>query len=189
MNLDYLRQELLSLIKQEAVEHAAENEFFKLSNGDLSPYYIDLRKITLNARGLWLACELIDHCWSNFEFDVDAIGGPCLGADPLVGGLLKWHGQHNHHTRGFLVRKESKNHGKSGLIIGSVKPGDHCLLIDDVISSGASIFNAIHALKEFGAEVDYVISIVDRNSGVGELLRRLNVGFHSLYTLEDLELE
>jgi orotate phosphoribosyltransferase len=115
---------------------------------------------------------------------MEAIGGPCVGADPIVGGFLYQIGPSN--VRGFLVRKEEKGHGVDGLIIGSVKPGDRCLIVEDVTTSGGSLLRACEIVQKFGCEVAEVISVVDRNAGARELFDRHGIKFSSLLNIDEL---
>ena len=97
-----MRKELLTLLKKEA--------FFKkkitLSSGKTSNYYIDVRRVSLTSRGIYLISCLL---WDLLKHDrVTAVGGPTLGADPLVGGLCTVAYQHKKNWRGFLIRKAPK---------------------------------------------------------------------------------
>lgn len=84
------------------------------------------------------------HELQGFEFQ--AIGGPCVGANPIIGGYLYASGCGNPDLRGYLVRKEEKGHGLEGLVIGSIQPGDRCVMVEDVSTTGGSMMKAIEAV-------------------------------------------
>jgi len=184
------KNKLISLVKEFALEVKPEGEFFTLKSGVKSRFYLDCRKLTLHDEGLHTVVDLMWDKLNELElpYDIDAMGGPCVGADPIVGGLLYRCGYHNSHgdTRGFLVRKEEKTHGKSGRIIGSVKPGDNCLFVEDVTTTGSTSLEAIEALEEFGANVKVILSVVDRLSGAGEAFAAKGIPFYPLLTTNDL---
>jgi orotate phosphoribosyltransferase len=177
---------LKNLIQTQAIKHGD----FVLKSGAKSSYYIDLRQVTLQSEGL----RLISHCLCDVlsdkqqhPFDIDAIGGPCVGADPIVGGMLQIRASHpNHYLRGFLVRKEQKGHGINDLVIGSVKEDDHCVIVEDVTTSGGSLLRACEIVQEFGCTISEVISVVDRNAGANELFEEHNIKFSSLFNIDEL---
>tara|TARA_Y100000034_G_scaffold33124_2_gene40649 strand:+ start:4255 stop:4758 length:504 start_codon:yes stop_codon:yes gene_type:complete len=161
-------------IQTQAIEHGD----FLLKSGERSSYYIDLRRVTLQSEGL----RLIVQCIADMGVHFDAIGGPCVGADPIVGAFL--HTKDN--LRGFLVRKEAKDHGIDGLIIGSVKPEDRCIIVEDVTTSGGSLLRACQIVQKFGCEIAEVVSVVDRNAGATELFQENGIKFSSLLSIEGL---
>ncbi|CAE7860245.1 PYRB [Symbiodinium microadriaticum] len=179
------KQELVDLVKEFALEFAPEGEFFTLKSGAKSKFYLDCRKLTLSARG---AHCIATHLYNHLARDrFHAVGGPCVGADPIVGAFLFYAVMGlRPQTRGFLVRKESKEHGKSGRIIGSVRPGDEVVMFEDVTTSGGSSLDAIEAIEDFGAKVVQVVSVVDRQAGATELFAEKGIPFHSLLNLDDL---
>lgn len=165
-------------------ESALEMGDFTLKSGKKSSFYLDLRKITLDSKGLDLAVTLLDNMIP--YIGVQAIGGPSIGADPLVGGLLCRRAYMKHHQRGFLIRKESKDHGKDGLVIGSVRPNDKVTIVEDVTTSGMSAMRAVDVIEGFGCKVVQVVSLVDRLDGAGDLFRDRNIHFQPVATISDI---
>ena len=165
------------MIQTKAIKHGD----FLLKSGKRSPYYIDLRQVTLQSEGLKLIVDAVIDKIERWD-DFDAIGGPCIGADPIVGGIL----YNVDALRGFLVRKEQKDHGVEGLIIGSVQPEDRCVIVEDVTTSGGSLLRACEIVQEFGCTISEVISIVDRNVGAKKLFEEHNIQFSSLFDIEEL---
>lgn len=180
------KDKLISLVKDQALELAPEGKPFILKSGAESTFYLDCRKITLTPLGLTQICSHTMYYLATNHIKFDAVGGPCVGADPIVGGLLQMAVFARPKMRGFLVRKEEKDHGKAGRIIGSVLPGDNVVVVEDVTTSGGSLLSAVEAVEEFGAKVVQVISVIDRNAGATELFEKHKIPFHSLLTLDDL---
>ncbi len=152
---------------------------FVLKSGRTSSVYIDLRRLTLSGylpvvTGAIRDVVKITH--------VRAVGGPSLGADPIVGGLLAT----GLIPRGFLVRPITKDHGLDGLVIGSVQPGDRCLVVEDVVTTGSSLLHAIDAVEHFGAKVVHAVAILNRTGEVGPRLAEIGIEFTALLTLTDL---
>lgn len=84
-----MTDELIQLIKEQALEIREPNQPpFLLKNGGTSRFYLDCRKVTLHDRGLYLIVNTIWNKLLGLPYDIDAIGGPCVGADPIVGGML-----------------------------------------------------------------------------------------------------
>lgn len=185
--IDY-KNTLIDLVKDLALEIKPEGEFFTLKSGEKSRFYLDCRKLTLHNFGLSL---VVDAMWDILHHEIggiNAIGGPCIGADPIVGGLLYKAGSVNLPTvRGFLIRKEEKLHGKKDRVVGSIRPGDTCVLIEDVITTGSTSFEAIEILqKELNANVVVVLAIIDRSTKGSQLFKSQGALFRSLLTTKDL---
>lgn len=175
-----MSQDLIDAVKRYALEFGD----FTLKSGKKSHFYLDCRKLTLSTGVAYVVDAILESVDTT---DFDAIGGPCVGADPIVGAFLdRMENLDIVPYRGFLVRKEEKGHGKSGLVIGSVKPGDECLVVEDVTTSGGSLLRAVQVIQEFGCKVKQVVSIVDREEGASELFLEHGIKFTPLLTLSDL---
>lgn len=175
-----MKKELLFLLKKEA--------FFrkrvKLSSGKLSNYYLDVRRVSLSPQGIYLISRLIFQLLKNS--DIDAVGGPTLGADPIVSGVCLLAYKDKKKIKGFLIRKIPKKYGRQKLIEGQpLNSGEKVVLIDDVATSGASLIKAIDVLKKERIKVVKAIVVVDREEGAGKNLARLGCVFTSLYTKSD----
>lgn len=171
-----LRDRLLQLLTS-----VYEEREVTLSSGAKSNYYIDGRQITLTAEGVRLAAQMVLEAISDDA--VDAVGGPTIGADPLVGAILSLSFHEGRPLRGFLVRSAAKEHGTGRLIEGPpLQPGDRVIIVDDVLTTGGSIRRAISAAEEAGAVVARVVVLVDREEGGSEALRRDGYGLTALFT-------
>lgn len=173
-----MKDDLIRLVKELALTVAPPGRPFKLRSGATSPYYLDCRKLTLSRRGL----REVLSCLSTVLPPSAIVGGPCVGADPVVGGALAL----GLAERGFLVRPEAKGHGLGGRIVGDLRPGDRVVLIDDVATLGGSLLDAVQAVRAAGAEVAMALAIVDRLAGADALLNAHGVPFRPLLTVEDL---
>lgn len=183
---DYQKEKLKTAIQNLALEVKPEGEFFTLKSGAQSKYYLDCRNLNLSPDGLFLVVSAMAD--EIDELDVEAVGGPTLGADPIVGGLIYNSGLLKRDIRGFLVRKESKDHGKAGRVVGPLKPGDRCAIVEDVCTSGQSAMEAIEAVEAFGAKVTHVFCVVDRQMGGVELFASKGIIFKPLLTIKDFGL-
>jgi orotate phosphoribosyltransferase len=182
---DSIKTELITAVKEMAVEFGN----FTLASGRKSNFYLDCRRLTLCSSGLYIVTQAM-HIAVTGLGSFDAVGGPSLGADPIVGGLLHDYGIRNEVMRGFLVRKEAKTHGKGGLVIGSVKAEDRVILVEDVATSGESLLWACDVVRrELGVHIVGAVVIVDRLAGARETFEKRGIRFASLLTIEDLDLK
>src|SRR6266513_1283116 len=121
------RQELLRLLATKSFRLGE----FKLSAGGTSDYYIDCRTTTLDARGAQLTGQLFLEEIRSRGWDVQAIGGLTMGADPIVVAVAMTSGT----IDGFLVRKAEKQHGMAQKIEGFREKGAHVVIVDDVCTT------------------------------------------------------
>ena len=128
---------------RELTEHALVLEEVILSSGAKASYFIDAKRVILRPSGFRLLIEQVQHYVR--ELGATAVGGLTLGADAIACAALV-DGPDN--VKGFFVRKEPKAHGLQKLIEGpALEPGDRCLIVDDVVTSGASTIKAIQAIQ------------------------------------------
>jgi len=175
---------LLQLFKTEAVDDSKE---FLLSSGARSNYYIDAKQVTLSQEGARLIGELILNAIENI--DVEAIGGPEIGAIPIVDAVLYLAKERGRDLSGFYVKKNPKDHGKRQWLEGPLRVGVRVAIVDDVVTSGHSILRAIHTVEqEADCEVAIVIVLVDRMEGAKENLTKAGYIVQSIFTCEDFGL-
>lgn len=177
------RRRLLALIAEKGFRRGV----FRLSSGRLSPYYIDLRKIGLEAEGAYLCGRLLFDLVR--DSGAQAVGGLTLGADPLVTAAAVASYEAGQPINAFIVRKEAKGHGTGRWIEGpDITPGMPVAIIDDVITTGGSALQAAERAQEAGARVICVGFVVDRQEGGREDLLRRGYQVRSLFNVEDLGL-
>ena len=109
------------------------------------------------------------------EWDVFAIGGLTLGADPVSYAIAYASASTARPLRAFTVRKESKAHGAGRLIEGPFQVGDRVAIIEDVITTGSSALRAVAAIRAAGGVVAGVLSLVDREEGGRESILACDV--------------
>jgi len=144
-----------------------------LSSGKKSDYYLDCRLTTLDPEGSVLVAHSILELLAAQSIRAEAIGGMSIGADPVVSSVVALSQLEGRPLRGFLVRKERKEHGMQRRIegIGRV-PVRNVVIVDDVCTTGKSTFEAIEAAESEGMKVVAVISVVDREEGGSADLRK-----------------
>ena len=176
------KQELLKLLQTKAVIYGRRT----LASGKTSYYYIDGKQVTLDARGAYLIGRCIFELIKSNH--ADAIGGPTLGADPIVGAVLAEAGRQNISLYGFIVRKEAKDHGTSKLVEGpAFKPGAKAVLVEDVITTGGSVLKAALAVEQAGAKVVQIVTLVDREEGAANILA--SYSYTPLFSKADLKIK
>ncbi|HVP64185.1 MAG TPA: orotate phosphoribosyltransferase [candidate division Zixibacteria bacterium] len=157
------RQELLALLAQKSFRLGE----FKLSSGGTSDYYIDCRTTTLSAEGARLTGQVFFDEIKRRGWNVQAIGGLTMGADPIVVAVSVISAQQGHPVEGFLVRKSEKQHGTGQRIEGFRQQGARVVIVDDVCTTGGSTIQAIEAVRQFGFTVVGVMCLVEREEAKG----------------------
>jgi len=158
---------------------------FTLASGKKSDYYIDARLTTLDAEGVYLIGRiLLDEIKK--DSSITAVGGPTMGADPIVGSILTVSHEDGYQVAGFLVRKQEKGHGTGKLIEGNLKPGDRVAMVEDVVTTGGSVIKAINAVRDAGAEVSKLLVIVDREEGGRSKFEEMGVEFFAIFKISEL---
>jgi len=162
------RGELRQILKSTSLFRGS----FVLASGKTSEYYFDCKLTTLSEpRGLKLAAQLLYDRIESCGLPVHAVGGLVMGSAPLVIAVSLEALARGKTLPGFMVRKEPKPHGRQRLIEGVVKRGTNVVILEDVVTSGASVLKAIRAAEDEGATVVKVLMLVDRDEGAAETLR------------------
>lgn len=171
--------ELAELVKELAVVHGKVT----LSSGKEADYYVDLRRATLHARASRLIGQLLRELTA--DWDYVAVGGLTLGADPVATSVMHADGREIH---AFVVRKEAKKHGMQRRVEGPDVVGKRVLVVEDTTTTGNSPLTAVAALREAGAEVVGVATVVDRATGAGDVIAAEGLEYRYLLGLSDLGL-
>ena len=158
---------------------------FKLASGKLSRYYVNCRIVTLDPEGMILIGSLISDRVGGSA--IDAIGGPALGAIPIIDAVAMISFQRGKVLKPFYVRERVRDHGIAKKIEGNVQKGDRVVIIDDVITTGGSTIRAIKCARDEGLEVVKVIALVDREEGGREAIEQHVKDFESLLTMSSLK--
>ena len=148
---------------------------FTLASGEKSSYYIDIKTALLDPV---LLRHIGDRIAETYTFDV--VAGVAVGGIPIaVAAALSADKPY------AIIRREPKTHGRPDLVIGAVE-GKDALLVEDVTTSGGSVLYGVRALRENGARVERVVSVVDREQGAAAMLKRENIVLHSLARASEL---
>lgn len=174
------RDALLQQIKDKAVVHGKVT----LSSGLEADYYIDLRRITLDAEAAPLVGRVMLDLTA--DLDYDAVGGLTLGADPVAAAMLHAAAARGQRLDAFVVRKAQKAHGMQRRIEGPDVTGRRVLVVEDTSTTGGSPLTAVEAVREAGGEVVAVATIVDR--GASGAIDAAGLPYLSGYRLADLDL-
>ena len=138
---------------------------FVLASGARSSVYFDCKRATLDPEGVALIGELLWEQIAALPGEIKAVGGPTIGADPIVGHLAALSWQKGKPIAAFLVRKATKSHGTQRLIENPPPAGSRVVLFEDVVTSGGSTLDAVRAAEEAGLKIAAIFALVDREQG------------------------
>jgi orotate phosphoribosyltransferase len=175
------RERLKDLLRRKSVVRGK----FTLASGKTSDYYIDCKLTTLDPEGALLVGHAVLDRLEAENIQADAIGGPPIGAHPIVTAVAAVSHLRGKPLPAFLIRKEAKTHGLEKQIEGPVKSGARVVVIDDVCTSGGSTIQALDAVKNAGLEIVAVMCLVDREQGGSEKLSA-SYRFLPLFTAKEL---
>ena len=176
----YDRQALSDLIKKQALQFGQ----FTLASGKQASYYLDCRKVTLDARGAKLiGAGMLEILTDDMP---DLVGGMVIGADPITASILTLAGIRDIPLRGIMVRKESKSHGTGKFVEGPYAEGESLVIVEDVVTTGGSSLKAIERCEAVGLKVKKVLAIVDRLEGGREAFAERGYELTTLFTVKDL---
>lgn len=176
-----LKTKLIQILKEKSL---ITNVTRVLTSGRTSHYYIDAKMTTLDPQGSSLVGRLILEVLK--EYDIDAIGGYTLGADPIVSVVAALSAETDRPLPAFIVRKEPKKHGERKMIEGPFEKGWRVVVVDDVVTTGSSTLKACRAVEDEGGKVALTLTIVDRQEGGRENLEKEGYRFLSLCTRDEL---
>lgn len=157
---------------------------FVLSSGAISDYYLDLRLATTHPAAARLAARFL--LAEVARRGANRVGGPTLGADPLVGAAVSLVPAAAGALGGFMVRPQAKDHGTGRQIEGHLGAGDRALVFDDVVTAGGSILRAVDAVRTAGAEVVGSWCLVDRDQGGREKLADVGAPLTAVFSVREV---
>jgi orotate phosphoribosyltransferase len=166
-------------------EHALVLGRVTLSSGAEADYYVDAKRAILRPAGFRALGELV--AGEAEERGATAVGGMTMGADPVACAALAA----STRLRAFFVRKERKSHGLQRWIEGPpLDPGERCLVVEDVVTTGGSTVAAVERVHEEGLEVVGVLSVLDRLAGGGKAIERAaRAPYLALTTIDEVHPE
>jgi orotate phosphoribosyltransferase len=153
-----------------------------LTSGQTAHYLVDAKRAILLPAGFRALSELVAH--QARAWNATAVGGMTMGADPIACAALSGGAD----VKAFFVRKEAKTHGLSRRIEGPLlEPGERCMLVEDVVTTGGSTVRALEALLDEGHEVCGVLAICDRLAGGAETIEQAaDAPFVALTTIDEV---
>jgi orotate phosphoribosyltransferase len=177
---DDARAALAALVHTKGYEY--RDPPFQLTSGGSSHDYVDGKHAIATGPDLRRASQAVIDI---VEVPFDAVGGPTMGADALAAGVALLAG-----TSWFSIRKEAKGHGRGAWVEGArLEPGQRVVLLDDVVSTGASLLRAAERVRELGVEVVAATTLLDRSPAVGWRLAAAGITWLPLLTWVDLDIE
>ena len=160
---------------------------FTLRSGAVSSWYLDGRQVTFDGVGAWHVGRAFAE---TLDPKVEAVGGMTMGADPIAVATAMVSSESGRPIRAFSIRKEVKDHGTGGRLVGPVDAGMKVALVEDATTTGSATNEAASAVLDAGLEIVQVIVMVDRSAGKAEAnLAHLGVPFVALVTPDDLGVE
>ncbi len=158
-----------------------------LTSGAVSDYYFDCKRATLSSEGAPLVGEAVLDAIKTLPEQPRAVGGLTHGADPIIGAAMMKAAERGLHLDGFYVRKEPKKHGTQKLVENAPAAGTPVAIVDDVVTKGGSVVQAIDGAENVGCRVVAVIVLVDRLEGGAEKIKARvpNARYVPIYTLRD----
>jgi orotate phosphoribosyltransferase len=177
------RSRLLDLIRTKALEIRSVT----LSSGRTSNYYVDCKRVTLSPEGAYLTAKLMLEM---IKPEVAAVGGLTLGADPIVSSIAVLSHLQGRSLPALIVRKEPKKHGTMSFIEGpALDKGIKVAVVDDVVTSGASLIRSLERLAAEGYQCVQALALLDREEGGREALQEKGYKLETIYSKGDLQIE
>ncbi|WP_034490732.1 orotate phosphoribosyltransferase [Afifella pfennigii] len=179
-----MNQELYDIIAQRSFR---EGGAFTLASGRKSSVYFNLKPTMLDPAGARLIGSAIAQ--KAGELGTDYVGGLAMGAVPLVAVTAAMSAAGKRPVRAVFIRKEAKGHGTQsqveGLAEGESLEGRAVLVVEDVTTTGGSAMLAIEALRQAGAKVRDVLTVVDRQEGAEAAFAEAGLTLHALFRKQD----
>jgi orotate phosphoribosyltransferase len=177
------RERLLELLKSKALEIRKVT----LSSGKTSDYYMDCKRVTLSPEGAYLTARLMLEM---IPPEVSAVGGLTLGADPIVSSIAVLSHIQGRDLSALIVRKEPKKHGTMSFVEGPALEKDAKIaVVEDVVTSGASLLKAIDRIAAAGYQPVQALTILDRHEGGKEAIAERGFMLQALFTRDDLNIK
>ena len=157
-----------------------------LASGREADYYVDMRRVTLDAEAapaIGRAVLALTEDW-----DYDAVGGLTLGADPIAVAMMHQAAAAGRTLDSFVIRKSQKVHGLQKLIEGPDVAGRRVLAVEDTSTTGGAVLEAVTALRAAGATVVGVAVVVDRDTGAREAVEAEGLEYRYAVGISDLDI-
>lgn len=179
---------LKSRLKALLLALSYERRQVTLASGATSDFYFDCKQTSLNALGSTLLGEVFLQKLQALPEKIEAVGGPTLGADPLVTAVAVTSQIQGRPVHAFIIRKEPKTHGTGAWLEGvkNLRQGMPVMILEDVVTTGQSSLKACQKARDFGLAVVGVLAVVDREEGAAAAIRKAGYHFDALFTRSEL---
>ncbi len=154
---------------------------FVLRSGRRSRYYLDKYRFETEPGLLAGLGREIGLLQREHAPSAELLAGPELGAVPLAAATSM-----EARLPFVIVRKAAKDYGTANRIEGVYEPGQRVCVVEDVVTSGGALLDAVAALREADLDVCAAICVVDREEGGAAAVAAAGVPFHPLFTASDL---
>ena len=172
-----------SALRDHVLRHSLKTGSFTLKSGASSSWFLDTKQTACRADGVLL---MADVALSIIPRDAVAIGGLTMGADPVAYGIAAVAATRGRDLRSFSVRKEAKDHGVTGRIVGALMPGDKVVITEDTVTRGTSLMEAVDAVIAFGARPIFITVVVDRGGTCAAMAAERGIAYEPMLTALDL---
>ena len=163
------------------VEAALLEGDFLLRSGRRSRYYLDKYRFETQPELLRALGDRLAAAAAAVEPEAVRLAGPALGAVALAASAAMASG-----LPFIIVRGETKEYGTGRRIEGPFESGEVVCLVEDVVTSGGALAEAVAAVREAGLVVRHALCVVDREEGGADALARIGVRLHALYRASEL---
>lgn len=170
-------------LRAHVLEHSLKSGSFTLKSGQSSSWFLDTKQTACRPEGIMLVAQAALELLPN---EVTAIGGLTMGADPVAFGIAAVAATRGRMLRSFSVRKEAKDHGITGRLAGALLPGDQVAIVEDTVTRGTSLFEAVEVVRSFGAVPIFITVIVDRGGTCAQMAKDAGIAYVPLLSAPDL---
>jgi len=177
-----IRDALVAHLLAHSVRRGRPGEFV-LKSGKRSDWFVDAKQTAADPTGILLVA---DAMLAVLPEEVSAIGGLTMGADPVAFGVAAVAATRGRALRAFSVRKDAKDHGVGGRIAGVLSAGDKVAITEDAVTRGASVFEAVEAVRELGATTVAIVPLVDRGGTCAAMAEAAGIPYRALVSALDL---
>jgi orotate phosphoribosyltransferase len=180
-----LKERLRVLLRATSYERRAVT----LASGRTSDFYIDGKQTTLHPVGAMLIGPVFLDLIEAAGLGIEAVGGPTLGADPIVAVIAAESARRERPIPAFIIRKAPKGHGTGQWIEGmkNLRPGMKVAIVEDTMTTGGSALTAAEKAREAGLDVVLVACLCDRLEGAREAVEAAGLTFAAVFTRPDME--
>lgn len=169
-------------------EHALRTDGpFTLRSGAVTSWYLDARQTTFDGAGALIVADAVLEV---LDPAVRALGGMTIGADPIAVATATVATLRGRPLRAFSIRKQAKEHGAGGRLVGPVAPGDVVAVLEDTTTTGGALREAVEVAVGSRLRVAQAIVLVDRSHGTAErLVTGMGITYAALVRPQDLGVE